>query len=69
MSVKNKTVQQKMTELNEMVAWFQSPDFSLEEALDRYKLAEQLAEEIQTDLTNLKNDISVIKRRFEQEGE
>lgn len=69
MSVKNKTVQQKMTELNEMVAWFQGPDFSLEEALDRYKLAEQLAEEIQTDLTNLKNDISVIKRRFEQEGE
>lgn len=67
MSDVNKTVQDKMTELSELVAWFQSGAFNLEEALDKFKTAEKLAEEIEKDLTKLKNDIKVVKKKFDSE--
>ncbi len=61
MSEANKTVQEKMSELSELVAWFQSPAFKLEDAVTKFKQAEGLAEEIAQDLTTLKNDIKVVK--------
>jgi exodeoxyribonuclease VII small subunit len=67
MSAQNKSVQEKMSELSELVAWFQSAAFNLEEALDRFKKAEALAEEIEKDLTKLKNDIKVVKKKFDSE--
>lgn len=67
MSDKSKTVQQKMAELNESVAWFQGEDFTLEAAVDKFEQAEKLAAEIEQDLVKLKNDISVVKQRFDRE--
>ncbi len=67
MSEKSKTVQEKMTELATLVAWFQSNEFNLEEALDKYKTAELLAAEIEKDLSKLKNDIEVVKKKFDAE--
>lgn len=67
MSEANKTIQQKLSDLSELVAWFQSPDFTLEKALDKYKQAEALAEEIEKELTKLKNDIKVVKKKFDSE--
>jgi exonuclease VII small subunit len=67
MSVTNKTVQQKMSDLSELVGWFQGEEFSLEQAVDKFKTAEALAEEIEADLTKLKNDIEVVKQRFDSE--
>ena len=69
MSDKNKTVQEKMSALHELVQWFQSEDFSLEAAVDKFKTAETLAEEIEHDLQQLKNDITVVKQRFDREIE
>lgn len=66
MSEANKTVQQKMNDLSELVSWFQSPAFKLEEAVEKFKKAEALAEEIEKDLTKLKNDIKVVKRKFDE---
>lgn len=63
----NKSVQEKLSELSELVAWFQSPAFKLEDALDKFKQSEVLAEEIEKDLTKLKNDIKVVKKKFEAE--
>ena len=68
MSEKNKTVQEKLSELSELVGWFQGAAFKLEEAVDRYQQAEKLAEEIEKDLSALKNDIKVVKRRFDKEA-
>lgn len=65
MSEKNKTIQEKMTELSELVQWFQGPDFNLEESVDKFKKAEALAEVIEADLMSLKNDIQVVKKRFD----
>lgn len=60
------TVQQKMSKLSELVSWFQEPDFKLEDALTKFKEAEALADEIEKDLTGLKNDITVIKQKFDE---
>ena len=67
MSKLNKTIKEKTTELTELVAWFDSDEFSLEEALDKFKAAEVLAEEIEKDLLALKNDIQVVKQKFDGE--
>ena len=61
----NKTVQGKLSDLSELVTWFQSPAFKLEDAVDKFKQAETLAEEIEKDLTKLKNDIKVVKTKFD----
>lgn len=69
MSEKNKTVQEKLNELSELVAWFQGPNFSLEEAVEKFKQAEGLAEVIEGDLKKIKNDITVVKKRFDRDSE
>ena len=68
MSQANKSIQQKTLELTQLVAWFDSDEFTLETALDTYKKAEALAEEIEKDLTALKNDIQIVKQKFDSEA-
>lgn len=68
MSDKNKNLQQKINELSESIAWFDSDDFALEEAIDKFKAAEKLATEIETDLSSFKNDINVLKQKFDSEA-
>ncbi|MNH50398.1 exodeoxyribonuclease VII small subunit [compost metagenome] len=65
---KNKSIQQKTTELTELVAWFDGDDFVLEQALDKFKEAEKLAQDIEKDLTTLRNDIEVVKKSFDSES-
>ena len=61
----SKSVSQKMNELSELVAWFESDEFELELAIEKYKVAEQLAGEIEKDLSELKNEITVLKTKFD----
>lgn len=68
MSGKSKTIQQKMEELNEMIAWFDSDEFVIEEAIDRFKTAQTLATDIEKDLSGLKNEITVLKKKFDAEA-
>ena len=63
----NKSIQSKIDQLNELVAWFDNDDFELELAMDKFKQAEKLATEIETDLKSLKNDINVLKQKFDSE--
>ena len=65
--VNKKTVQEKLSDLSDLVGWFQGASFSLEEAVPKFKQAEKLAKEIETDLTQLKNDIQIVKHRFDVE--
>lgn len=64
----NTTIREKMLQLDELLVWFDSDEFQLEEALEKFKAAERLAGEIEADLLTLKNDIEVVKKRFD-EGE
>lgn len=64
----NKSIQEKTTELTELVAWFDSDEFVLEQALDKFKEAEKLAQDIENDLMTLRNDIEVVKKSFDSES-
>lgn len=65
----NETVAAKIAQLDELVAWFDSEEFTLETALDKFSAAEALAREIEEDLAALKNDIELVKARFDRVDE
>lgn len=67
MSDKNKNLQEKMDQLNQLIAWFDGDDFALEEAIDTFKAAETLAHDIEEELASFKNDITVLKQKFDSE--
>ena len=62
----NKSVSEKMAQLGELVAWLESDEFALEDAIKKFREAEELAKSIENDLKNIKNDINVIKKRFDE---
>ena len=68
MSVKNKTIQEKTIELTKLVEWFDGDDFKLEAALDKFKEAEDLATDIEKDLLSLKNEIQIVKQKFDSDN-
>ncbi len=67
MSTKNNpTIAEKTTKLDQLVAWFDGEDFELERAVDIFTEAQKLAQEIEHDLNELKNNIEVIKVKFSE---
>ena len=60
----NKTLNQKIDELNGQIEWFYSDDFKLEDASGKYKEVVGLAKEIDKDLDELKNEIEVVSEDF-----
>lgn len=67
MTKSSKTIQEKMADLSRLVAWFDGDDFAIEAALDKFHEAEKLAAEIENDLHHLKNEIEVVKKKFDEE--
>lgn len=65
MSERNKTIAQKTAELSGLVDWFDSEEFELESALEKFRQAEKLAVDIETDLVQMKNEIKIIKKKFD----
>lgn len=59
-----KTIEQMMAELNDRIAWFQSEDFNLDEAKQRFIEAQQLAKDITAALDGMQHDITVISEDF-----
>ena len=55
---------QKIKELDKKVEWFNSDEFELDEAVEKYKEALVLAQEIEEDLKNLKNEVEVLDEDF-----
>ena len=60
----NKTLNQKIEELERSTDWFYSEEFNLEEAVSKYKEAIQLAKDLQKDLDELKNEVEVLAVDF-----
>lgn len=58
------TITQKIDQLNQAVEWFYGDDFSLENATEKYQAAITLATEIEKDLKDLKNKITVLDQDF-----
>jgi exonuclease VII small subunit len=67
MSTKNNlSIADKTEQLNTLVAWFNSDAFVLEEALNKFTEAEKLANEIERELQELKNSITIVKAKFSE---
>lgn len=64
MSKNDKTIADKLHELDELVLWFECEDLPIEEAVKKFAEAEQLAENIQAELEKLENKIEQIKEKF-----
>lgn len=62
-----KTINQRIADLNKEVEWFYSDDFSLDEAVAKYKTTLSHAKSIQKDLENLKNEVIKIEQDFTKE--
>jgi exodeoxyribonuclease VII small subunit len=52
--------QKAKIELNEILAWFESDDITIDEALEKYKKAEQIIKKIEDYLKNTKLKIDKI---------
>ena len=59
-----KTIEQMMAELNERIAWFQSEEFNLDEAKQRFIEARQLAKDITAALDVMQHEITVLSEDF-----
>lgn len=64
MSKSNPTIQEKIANLDALVAWFESDDFQLEQASIKLKEAAKLATDIEHDLKAVANDIQQVKQSF-----
>ncbi len=64
MTKNNDTIAEKTVKLQALVAWFDSDEFVLEAAIDHFKEAQALAVEIESDLNELKNEVTVLEQSF-----
>lgn len=67
--MKNKTIEEKMNELNSLLSWFDGEEFVLEQAIDKYKEAEKLADDIKQSLRAVQNEINIISQNFSRDTE
>ena len=58
------SLNQKIGKLDSEVEWFYSDEFKLEDAVEKYKGAAELANSIKDDLEKLKNEIQVLSEDF-----
>ena len=66
MSAKDKTIEEKMNELRTLAAWFESDEFSLSQAAERFEAAASLARDIERSLSEMENTVTVLKKSFEE---
>jgi exodeoxyribonuclease VII small subunit len=65
-SAKDKTIEEKMNELRTLAAWFESDEFSLSKAAERFEEAAKLARDIERSLSEMENTVTVLKESFEE---
>lgn len=64
---KQNSMNEKMIKLDALLAWFDGDDFDLELALEKFSEAKKLADEIEHDLMDLKNKITVVSEQFDRD--
>ena len=63
-STKTETINEKIARLEAASEWFYGDEFELGAAAEKYRAANELAQEIKQDLLELKNEIAVIDEDF-----
>lgn len=57
-------LQAKIDRLERLTEWFYGDDFQLDQALEHYQTAIELATEIQSDLKHLANQVEILHENF-----
>lgn len=65
---KTPTLQDQMTELDKLLAWFDQPDIDLDEALKKFDEGVKLTEAIKHRLATFENKVTILKKRFDQDS-
>ena len=63
----NTSIRDQLEQLEALTAWFESENFTLEEAMDKFREAEKLAGEIEKELNNFRHAITVLKKDFSKD--
>lgn len=61
---KKQSIAEKLTQLEELLAWFESDAVTIEQALEKYETALQLAQAIEIELKQAVNQVEIIKKKF-----
>lgn len=60
----NASFQQRLADLNAIVAWFETEDMDIDEALKQYEKGLELIKELNDYLKTAKNKVEAIKLKF-----
>jgi len=63
MTKNSMTIEDKIKQLEEQVSWFDSDDFKIEQAIEKYNQAKALAQDITKDIDEMKNEVTVINEK------
>lgn len=58
------TIAEKQQNLQALLAWFDSEEFNIEQVSSKFEEAKKLSEEIERQLEEQKNTITVLKEKF-----
>lgn len=61
-----KSLSEQMAELDELLAWFDSADLDLDEALKKFDHGTELVEQLKARLGKLENKVTILKQKFDQ---
>lgn len=59
-----KSYQDLETELQEIIAWFESDNFDVDEAVQKYQRGQELLKELELYLKTAENTVSELKAKF-----
>lgn len=62
----NKSLQEQMDRLDEIVNWFESESVDIDQSLQKFEEGMKLVNSIEQRLNTAKNEISVLKKKFDK---
>lgn len=66
MPTSNKSINEDLQEFEAILAWFNQPDFDLDQALVKFEKGMRISKRIEQRLKNYEQKIEVLKQRFDQ---
>ena len=65
---KNESIAEQQQKLQELLAWFDSDEFQIEQVSQKFAQASEISEQIERSLLEQKNTITVLKEKFSSEA-
>lgn len=66
MPQKNKSFEEKLAELEEIVSWFESEEVTLDKSVAKFEKGMKLAKDLEDDVESAQLKINVIKEKFDK---